>query len=142
MVDPDQWTVVDRYHGVIFPKHTQIVVAACVESIVSGKRLYLVSLHLKSGYADMEDRRCREFAKALKLVVTRFPQAVDSPLVVAGDLNSDFMQSQLIQAVLPTLRPPSFPKLKNAAAEANGIGATTPTYNYWHESVFDYILIS
>lgn len=93
------WKKIEEYNRVINPKHTQVVVAVCLEHKKSGRKVFLVSLHLKSGYDDMEERRCREFRQAMKLVVDKFPEVVDAPLVVAGDLNSDFVSSKLIQGV-------------------------------------------
>ena len=134
-----------KFRKVINPLHTQVVVAACVEHIRSEKRLYLVSLHLKSGYEEQEKRRRREFKKAMQLVVAEFPEILWSPVVVAGDLNSDFtsIHATLIKDLLPTMnKSPDFPTLSNAAAKPNGMGETLPTYNFWHHSVFDYILVS
>ena len=55
------------------------------------------------------------------------------------NLNSDYTDnySVLIEKMLPG----QFPMLRNAAADANGIGVNKQTYHFWHESVFDYILI-
>lgn len=140
LVNTDKWKVLDTFQSVIFEKHTQVVVAVHLQNIESNTSLYLVCLHLKSGYADMENRRCEEFKKAMRLIFERFPNSTDSPLVVAGDLNSDYREefAVLIKHMLPA----KFPMLRNAAADEKGIGVNTPTYNFWHESVFDYILIS
>lgn len=86
------------------------------------------------------ERRCKEFQKAMQIVFERFPESIHAPLVVAGDLNSDYLQdfSTLIKNKLPK----EFPMLRNAAADEKGIGVNTPTYYFWHKSVFDYILLS
>lgn len=53
LVDTSKWNVVDTFQSVIFIQNTQVVVAAHLQNIHSKKHLYLVSLHLKSGYDDM-----------------------------------------------------------------------------------------
>ncbi len=140
LVNTSKWNVLDAFQSVIFTKNTQVVVAVHLQNIESQKHLYLVSLHLKSGYDDMEERRCKEFRKAMQLVFKRFPESIDAPLVVAGDLNSDYLQDFSI--LIKTMLPEEFPMLRNAAADAKGIGVNTPTYYFWHKSVFDYILLS
>jgi endonuclease/exonuclease/phosphatase family metal-dependent hydrolase len=44
-----------------------------------------------------------------------------------------------VSEVVPRIKKP---RLRNAAGEPNGIGVDKPTYNFWHPSTFDYILIS
>jgi len=140
LVNKTKWNVLDSFQSVIFEQNTQVVVAVHLQHIESKKELYLVSLHLKSGYADMEKRRCEEFEKAMQLVFEKFPESIDAPLVVAGDLNSDYTES--FSVLIKKMLPEKFPMLRNAAADADGIGVNTPTYYYWHKSVFDYILLS
>lgn len=140
LVDQTKWHMLDTFQSQIFKNATQVVVAVHLQNIESHKHLYLVSLHLKSGYADREQQRCKQFEKAMRMVFERFPDSHNTPLVVAGDLNSDYQAdfAVLIRKMLPE----KFPMLRNAAADANGIGVDRPTYYFWHKSVFDYILIS
>ena len=67
----------------------------------------------------------------------------DYSMVVAGDLNSDYKASHasLVADVVPEFG------LRNAATEAGGLPGSgmneyTPTYNFHHASVFDYVLLS
>ena len=117
----------------------QVVVAARLRNRSSGQQLVFVSLHLKSGYDDMERRRIREFSAAMAKINRKWNDLGSVPVVVAGDLNSDYNRpgSSLVRRHLPSIKTPS---LRNAAADVGM--ETKPTYNFWHESVFDYILIS
>ena len=117
----------------------QVVVAARLRHRGSGQQVLFVSLHLKSGYDDMERRRIREFSAAMAKINRKWNDLGSVPVVVAGDLNSDYnaAYASLVERFVPSVETPS---LRNAAADVGM--ETKPTYNFWHESVFDYILIS
>lgn len=119
--------------------NSQVVVAARLRHRSSGQQLVFVSLHLKSGYDNMERRRIREFSAAITKINRKWNDLDRLPVVVAGDLNSDYNRpgSSLVRRHVPTIKTPS---LRNAAADVGM--QNKPTYYYWHESVFDYILIS
>ena len=118
---------------------TQVVVAVIVEDIISKKNFILVSLHLKSGYGEHEQLRIQQFSTAMDMVNANLGNIKELPCIVGGDLNSDYnaAYSKLVKYHIPQ----NF-KLKNAAAEPNGMGVSRVTYNHWHKSVFDYLLIS
>lgn len=137
--NPTKFKIIDRYTDVINPDNSQVVVAIILEELHTKKKFILVSLHLKSGYAEQEKRRMQEFRIAMKKVNSRLHNIDTLPCIVGGDFNSDFNSSyaELVKNYIP-----SNYMLRNAAAEPKGIGESTPTYNYWHKSVFDYLLIS
>ena len=144
LVDSDQWTTTDTYKARIRSGYSQIVVAARLRSRVDGQELVVVALHLKSGYADSEERRVAEFTAALRKVCAKWPETVTTlPTVVAGDLNSDYTEgyARLVRHVVPNLGK-DLPKLRNAAADPLGVGVHRPTYFHFHKSVFDYILLT
>lgn len=117
----------------------QVVVAARLRHRGSGKQVVFVSLHLKSGYDNTERRRIREFSAAMTKINRKWNDLDTVPVVVAGDLNSDYNRSRssLVKQFVPSIDTPS---LRNAAADVGM--QKKPTYYFWHESVFDYILVS
>ena len=132
---------VDEFSAVIFSEFPQVVVALRLFHRATRKQVVFVSLHLKSGYDDAEQRRVLEFQKAMERVNNKWNDLDTVPVVVAGDLNSDYRNKYavLVKSIVPKLKTP---KLRNAAAEQHGIGVRTPTYYYHHLSTFDYILVS
>lgn len=131
------WTIVESLSCAIRPGYPQVVVAVKLEHTTYKKPLFVVSLHLKSGYDEMEKRRCEEFQCAMRHVYGKWPEAEYGHLVVAGDLNSDYANTdyaRLVDFVCVKYN------LTNAAGHPNGHGEKTPTYYYHHKSVFDYIL--
>mgnify|MGYP003695010377 FL=1 len=142
LFDTTIFHLVDRFSAILRPtRGTQVVVAVRLQHRVSKQHIVFVSLHLKSGYGDMEARRIEEFCEAIKKVNKKWKDLNGIPVVVGGDLNSDYTDSyaRLVSEVVPRIMKP---RLRNAAGEPNGIGVNTPTYNFWHLSTFDYILIS
>lgn len=136
-----KFQLIKAFSDFIRDDYPQVVVAARLRDS-SGQEVVFVSLHLKSGYQDKEERRITEFATAMNKVKTEWDDLYRDdlyrvPMVVAGDLNSDYNQpsSNLVRSYVPTTQ-----SLRNAAAD-KGI-ESKPTYYYWHKSTFDYILIS
>lgn len=152
LFNPEKFTLQAKYTSLIFAKQSQVVVAAKLQHIPSGQVVVFVALHLKSGYRDTEQHRVRQFKTALGHVKKEWPDASRLHMVVAGDLNSDYLNEEyscLVKTIVPKIKNPA---LRNAASEtasetANEATYTlltteTPTYFHWHKSVFDYILIS
>lgn len=139
LYDKTKFELIEAFSDFIRDGYTQVVVAARLRHRGSGQQIVFVSLHLKSGYDDKERRRIREFSAAMVNVNTKWNDLDSMPVVVAGDLNSDFNRpgSSLVKHFVPSIETPS---LRNAAADVGM--ETKPTYYYWHKSVFDYILIS
>jgi endonuclease/exonuclease/phosphatase family metal-dependent hydrolase len=136
LINNKVWVKQDRLACAIRPGYNQVVLAVKLQHIQTKKDVFVVSLHLKSGYKDTERRRCVEFETAMQHVYEKWPDARFAHLVVAGDLNSDYSAkyAELVRSMCPSH------KLLNAAGQINGIGVNTPTYNFWQQSAFDYIL--
>ena len=142
LFDTTIFHLVDRFSTILRPtRGTQVVVAVRLQHRVSKQDIVFVSLHLKSGYDDMEARRIEEFCEAITKVNKKWKDLNGIPVVVGGDLNSDYNvpYARLVSEVVPRIKKP---RLRNAAGEPKGIGVDKPTYNFWHPSTFDYILIS
>ena len=142
LFDSTIFNLVDRFSATLRPtRGTQVVVAVRLQHRISKQHVVFVSLHLKSGYGNMEARRIEEFCEAIRKVNEKWTDLNGVPVVVGGDLNSDYSDSyaRLVSKVVPRIKKP---RLRNAAGEPKGIGVNTPTYNFWHRSAFDYILIS
>jgi len=141
LFDSTVFEKVDEFSAVIRSEYPQVVVAARFMHRATHQQVVFVSLHLTSGYDDAEHRRVLEFRAAMRWVNNKWNDLHEVAVVVAGDLNSDYRNKYavLVKTFVPKLKTP---KLRNAAAEQNGIGVKTPTYNYWHLSTFDYILVS
>lgn len=139
LYDKTKFELVEAFSDFIQDYRTQVVVAARLRHRGSGQQVVFVSLHLKSGYDNQEERRIIEFSAAMVKVNRKWNDLGSVPVVVAGDLNSDYnaAYASLVKRFVPSVQTPS---LRNAAADVGM--QNKPTYYYWHESVFDYILIS
>jgi endonuclease/exonuclease/phosphatase family metal-dependent hydrolase len=120
----------DVHVKVLTPGNPQLAVSVDFKFKNGGPSLRVVTLHLKSGYGEQEQRRIREFTSASSL----FGPPGDN-LVVTGDFNSDYLAqyARLVDNVAMAKY-----GLGNAAVQAGA--ETTPTYTFYHQSVFDYIL--
>jgi len=141
LYDRTKFELIKAFSDFITDDHPQVVVAARLMHR-SGQEVVFVSLHLKSGYDNMEQRRIDEFTAAMNKVKTEWNDLYVNglyrvPVVVAGDLNSDYNRhlSNLVKIYVPETQ-----SLRNAAADVGM--ESIPTYNYHHQSTFDYILIS
>ena len=129
----------DDFSDFLIDGNRQVVVAARLKHLSSSQEIVFVSLHLKSGYGDTEKRRINEFSAAIEKINIKWNDLDRVPVVVAGDLNSDYNAdySRLVEYFVPRINKPL---LRNAAADVKL--QEKPTYYFWHESTFDYILIS
>jgi len=139
LYDKTKFELIEAFSDFIRDNRTQVVVAARLRHRGSGQQVVFVSLHLKSGYDPQEERRIIEFSAAMVKVNRKWNDLGSVPVVVAGDLNSDYnaAYASLVKRFVPSVETPS---LRNAAADVGM--QNKPTYNFWHDSVFDYILIS
>ena len=128
---PDRFRLLRVAEARLSTQYAQIVVAAELEHRGTGTSLTVASLHLKSGYADMEPVRLQKFDSAMAFLQKRGLTA--GPLVLAGDLNSDLhaAYARLVSHATETY------KLFDAGTLQD---PRLPTYQHWHPSVFDYIL--
>lgn len=139
LYNPLQFRLRDTFSTTIDQRYSQVVVAVQLYHLSTHITMTVVGLHLKSGYAEAEQIRQRQFNHALQKVKRQWPDSIHTPMIVAGDLNSDYTAgySSLVQHGIQGLEY----KLRNAAGD-HGTLVTSPTYNHWHRSTFDYILLS
>jgi len=112
--------------------NTQFLVAAILRHLSTNVDVCFMALHLKSGYADTENLRIRQFKNAMDWIHQKVTPSM--PIVVAGDMNSDRLDT--------------YAQLANIAVQRHNlidVGAkfapNKPTYNHWHPSVFDYVFV-
>ena len=112
----------------------QICVNVVLFDLHAQKLVCVTGLHLKSGDASVyERRRLVELESAIKITNTFIARNKYGtiPQVLCGDLNSDSKLHTGVFSVANALRRHEFVN----------IGDERPTYNFWQESVYDYIYI-
>lgn len=139
LFDEDTFESVFTFSGSLISGYSQVCVAAVLRHRHTAKDVCFVSLHLKSGYDKEEPIRILQFRAAMALVergLREHGHPSDIPLVVAGDLNSDLAAGY---AKLVTHVATAEPYLLVDTGRL--AGDRMPTYNHWHPSIFDYILV-
>jgi len=128
---------------------TQIVMSLVLYDIKKENEIVVSGLHLKSGYANMEQRRSEEVLNANNFISKWLADNSRSHLsqIIAGDLNTEYKispSSNYFSKVNEILE--SQFKFKNVFSEYKNQDCTHKyypfiTYNYYHPSIFDYIYI-
>jgi endonuclease/exonuclease/phosphatase family metal-dependent hydrolase/nicotinic acid mononucleotide adenylyltransferase len=142
LYDSNKFEFVDRFQAPINKNETQVVAAARLRTRATGQEVIFVSLHLISSNEVRDNMRAKQLQTAMTKISNKWVDICDTPVVAAGDLNSDYLKgySTLVSQFVPSL---VTPQLRNAAISCSGnMTEKTPTYYFWHKSVFDYVLVS
>ena len=131
----NMFTVKKVYRAEIVKGRVQVVIGVNFISKLTGKEFIVIGLHLKSGEKQyLEDRREKEMARALNLVLTGIDPKI--PVIVSGDFNSCFQTGVNFGYTQKALTPLIKNGFKQVPLKSGQI-----TYKYWQESVFDYVFI-
>ena len=142
LFDPKVFTLITKFGSRLISGWGQVLLCAILRSNESGKELAVMSLHLKSGYADYERIRKDQFKAAMN--VFKKSKWGGLPLVVGGDLNSDYRDKTIHDhkgGALVDQMTKKYDLVDTCLGDCSRKGRPV-TYNQWHPSVFDYILVT